>query len=168
MKQLSFILFLFFAFSSCDSIAQKPVANGLKWYTDINEAQKQSQATHKPIFALFTGSDWCIWCHRLQNDVFDKPEFVQWAKKNVILLELDFPRTKQLAPELAKQNNELQNVFKVQGFPTVWIFTLNQDSATKKMNIAALGSTGYPQGAEPGKEQVKFLSDANKILANKS
>ena len=128
------------------------------------EAQKISNATHKPIFGFFTGSDWCGWCHKLTNDVLDKPEFIEWAKKNVVLLELDYPRRKQLSPELQQQNNELQQVFKVQGFPTVWLFFLETDEKSKKKNINPLGSLGYPQGAEQGKEQVKFLNDANTIL----
>ena len=164
MKQLTFILFLFLLSGSHPSFGQ---ANQLTWYTNIMEAQEKSKTTHKPIFGFFTGSDWCIWCHKLQNDVFDKPEFIKWAQQNVILLELDFPRTKQLSPELAKQNSELQQGFKVQGYPTVWIFTMVQDTASQKMAITPLGSLGYPQGAIQGSEQLKFLSDANVILARK-
>lgn len=139
----------------------------LTWYTNIMEAQTLSQKANKPIFAFFTGSDWCGWCHRLQRNVFAKKEFIEWAKKNVILLELDYPRGKQLPAELAQQNAELQQVFQVRGFPTIWMFFLNKDSATQKLNIAALGTLGYPQGAEPGKEEVQFIKQANEILASK-
>lgn len=167
MKQFSLILIFFVLLCGHSSFAQKAAGDKLFWYTSIEEAQKKSEATHKPIFALFTGSDWCVWCHKLENDVFAKAAFVKWAKDKVILLELDFPRTKKLAPELAQQNNELQQAFKVGGFPTVWLFYMTGDIATKKMNINALGSLGYPQGAEPGKEEVKFLGDANTLLAKK-
>lgn len=44
----------------------------LTWYTNIMEAQTLSQKANKPIFAFFTGSDWCGWCHRLQRNVFAK------------------------------------------------------------------------------------------------
>ena len=102
----------------------------------------------------------------MQNEVFAKPEFIKWARKNVILLELDFPRQKQLPPVLAQQNNSLQQAFKVSGFPTVWMFFMEKDKVTNKMDISPLGSLGYPGDAIPGKEEVKFLSNANKILAN--
>lgn len=139
---------------------------GLEWYTDINKANEASRANNKPIFAFFTGSDWCGWCRKLQRDVFAKPEFVTWAKNNVILLELDYPRNKQLTPELKQQNAGLQQTFQVQGYPTIWLFYLRgQDPA--KYEIEALGSLGYPSGAIQGKEEVKFLEDANAILANK-
>lgn len=160
MKQLSFILFLFFFLTPSHSFAQK----NLVWHTDLMEAQKISMETHKPIFAFFTGSDWCGWCHKLQNEVFSKSKFIDWADK-VVLLEVDFPRTKQLPTALAQQNNSLQQAFQVRGYPTVWIFYMDKDPASDKMIISPLGSTGYPQGAIPGKEEVKFLADANALLA---
>ena len=164
MKQILFLLTVLCFYTATPSFAQ---SKDLTWYSDVNKAQEISNKTHKPIFAFFTGSDWCGWCHKLQNDVFAKPEFIKWAQQKVILLELDFPRNKQLAAETVKQNNDLQQVFHVQGYPTIWIFYLTKEAATSKMNISALGSLGYPSGATQGKEQVQFLNDANKILANK-
>jgi len=160
--------FFLVAFIFCGQIlfSQTDVAkkDTLVWQTDLLKAQELSTAANKPIFAFFTGSDWCGWCKKLQKNVFEKPEFITWAKKNVILLELDFPRRKQLPPELAQQNNSLQQTFQVQGFPTVWIFTMSKDEATKKYNIAALGNLGYPN-AEAGKEAFEFLKNANNILS---
>ncbi len=138
---------------------------GLTWYTDLTKARELSDATHKPIFGFFTGSDWCGWCHKLQSDVFSKSAFVEWAKKNVILLELDFPRRKEQPAELVQQNQSLQQAFKITGYPTIWLFYATTDSKTQGLNLNALGSLGYPQGFEVGKEEVKFLSTANDILA---
>lgn len=163
MRKLIFALIL--SVLAIPSMAQHADNAELKWYTNVMEAQQVSEATHKPIFGFFTGSDWCGWCHKLQADVFAKPAFVKWAKEKVILLELDFPRRKQLPADLAQQNNSLAQAFQVQGYPTVWYFTMTQDAATKKMVINALGQNGYPTGAERGKEEVKFLNDANTILA---
>ena len=128
------------------------------------EAQKISNEAKKPIFAFFTGSDWCGWCRKLQNDVFSKQTFIDWARKNVILLELDYPRKTKLAPELQQQNAELQQVFRISGYPTVWLFFLTDDVITKKKNIEPLGSLGYPNVAEMGKEEKSFLHTADSIL----
>jgi thioredoxin-related protein len=141
--------------------------NGLEWYTDLNKANEAATKAGKPLFAFFTGSDWCGWCHKLHADVFDKPGFKEWAKKNVVLLEVDFPRRKQLPQELAQQNAGLQGAFKVEGYPTCWIFNMTKDAATGKFNIAALGQLGYPR-AQPGQEEETFIKDANKILKNKN
>src|ERR1700733_11159585 len=100
MKKLKTISLLFF-FATLGLKAQTVTAaknEGLTWYTDIMKANDVSIATKKPLFAFFTGSDWCGWCKKLEHDVFSKPAFIEWAKKNVILVELDFPRGKTLSP----------------------------------------------------------------------
>ena len=169
MKKNLFIVALFvFCFYNL-SYSQTPnstVESGkLVWHTSLPEVHELSKATNKPIFAFFTGSDWCGWCKKLQMDVFSKPEFIEWAQKNVILLELDFPRTKQLPAELAQQNSGMQQALKVSGYPTCWLIFTTKVEATNNYNISTLGSLGYPSGAERGNEQVKFLNDANAILA---
>jgi thiol-disulfide isomerase/thioredoxin len=146
------------------SLPSRAQTEKLTWYSDIKKAQEISAASNKPIFAFFTGSDWCGWCKKLQKDVFAKEDFQKWAKDNVVLLELDYPSKKQLPEEIVKQNAELQQVFKVGSFPTIWLFYLKNDPETKKINISALGSFGYPSGAEPGKEEVKFLATANGMI----
>jgi thioredoxin-related protein len=168
MKNFLLIASLFLLCSSQCAVAQTSTtaaAEPLVWHTDLNKANQLSKETNRPIFAFFTGSDWCGWCTKLQRDVFAKPEFVQWATEKVILLELDFPRRKQLPEELAKQNQALQQALGIRGYPTIWLFTIN-DKGNNQMELAALGSLGYPQGATPGKEEVKFLGDANDILAS--
>lgn len=170
MSKIKIIVALLISFVVTTVSAQQKTGNeeGLVWHTDLMEANKVSQAENKPIFAFFTGSDWCGWCIRLQRNVFAKQAFKKWAKDSVVLLELDFPRKKKLAPKLAQQNYRLKKGFKVNGFPTIWFFTMVKDEATGQYNISALGSTGYPRGGTKGKEEDKFISDANAILANKN
>lgn len=139
----------------------------LEWHTDFAKANELSKETGKPIFAFFTGSDWCGWCKRLQAAVFAKPAFVTWASEKVILLELDFPRRTQLPDSLKQQNQQLAGVFKVRGYPTCWLFETTKNEETNQINIVAFGSLGYPSGAVKGQEEVKFIETANGILANK-
>ena len=159
-------LFCFFN-TSLFSQDAKPT-EALEWHTNLMEAHDISAKTKKPIFAFFTGSDWCGWCIKLQRNVFDKPEFIKWAKENVVLLELDFPRTKQLPPELAQQNASMQQAFGVSGYPTVWLFKTNKNNKEKKFTMDTYGSLGYPAASEPGKEEVTFIQDANKIIQSKT
>jgi thiol-disulfide isomerase/thioredoxin len=140
----------------------------LTWHTDVMKVHDLSKATNKPVFAFFTGSDWCGWCRLMQQKIFARPEFIQWANNNVILLELDFPNKKQLSQELMQQNHGLKQFFDVKGFPTIWMFYLSKDAVNNKMNVSPIGSLGYPQRPEAGKEHVSFLEEANKLLANYS
>ena len=85
------------------------------WHTDANKAINLSLQTGKPMFLFFTGSDWCIWCKRLVSEVFDKKEFKDWANKNIILLEVDFPKRSPQSEELKAQNSQLQRTFQNAG-----------------------------------------------------
>jgi len=49
----------------------------------------------------------------------------------------------------------------------ILIFNTAKDPVTEHFNLTALGKLGYPRGAEKGKEEVKFITDANAVLANK-
>ena len=166
MKKLSSVFLLVSLLVNQGVFAQSETKRetGLLWYTDIVKANEASMASNKPLFAFFTGSDWCGWCKRLQNDVFSKSTFIDWAKNNVVLVELDFPRFKSLSPELAQQNNSLQQTFGIQGYPTIWLFYMKPNTVTMKFDIDAIGSVGYPQAALAGKEELKFLSDINALF----
>ena len=119
-------------------------AQELTWYNNLDKAIEISNQTKKPLLLFFTGSDWCGWCHRLQYEVFKKPEFTAWAKANVVLVEVDFPRKTALAPEIQSQNNLLQQQFGVQGYPTVWFVNASKNDG--KITYERLGQTGYLQG----------------------
>lgn len=123
-------------------VAQEYKAENEGWLVNVEEAYELSKKTGKPILANFTGSDWCGWCKRLTRSVFVHDEFKSWAEKNVILLELDFPRRKKLPQDIRAQNQSLQRAFKITGYPTVWLFDLEKDDAGQ-MNIDAHGKTGY-------------------------
>lgn len=163
MKSIS--LFLTFFLVSLFATAQSNYkATHEGWLVSIDEAYAQSKKTGKPILANFTGSDWCGWCKRLSAAVFDKPGFKTWADKNVVLLELDFPRRKKLPDEIRSQNQSLQQAFRVRGYPTVWVFNLNKSQETGGFEIEALGKTGYTPTLEEfttGVDQMLSRGKAN-------
>jgi protein disulfide-isomerase len=95
------------------------------WLNDYKKAQEQAKATHKYLLLNFTGSDWCGWCIKFDRDVFSQSQFKDFARDNLVLVELDFPRMKQQAPEVRRQNRELAQQYEVVGFPTIVV--LNSD-----------------------------------------
>lgn len=107
------------------------------WLTNLDEAKKEAQAKNRLLLMDFTGSDWCGWCIMLDKEVFSKSEFKEYASKNLVLLELDFPRMKKMPPEITAQNEQLAVKYGIQGFPTVVVF----DSTGKP-----LGALGYQAG----------------------
>jgi len=135
-------------------------AQELVWHTDANKAITESNKMKKPILLFFTGSDWCGWCIRLQKEVFVQSEFKKWAKDNVVLLELDFPRKNEQPDNIKIQNSQIQQVFGVRGYPTIWFVNAQLDN--QKVNFTKLGSVGYVAG---GPE--KWLESAQSILKRK-
>jgi thioredoxin-related protein len=129
-------------------------AAGDGWHTDYKKAAAESKRTGKPLLVDFTGSDWCGWCMKLDREVFSKPEFKSWAKKNVVLLKLDFPQTKKLSAAETKQNEGLAQKYKVRGFPTVLFL---------KHDGKKLGEYGYDEGG-PG----IWTKRAKQVIAGKS
>lgn len=101
------------------ALAAGVAAAELVWLTDLDKAQAQAKAENKLVFINFTGSDWCGWCMKLKKEVFDTPEFADYAKTNLVLVEVDFPRRKAQSPELKKANAALQKKYGVRGFPTL-------------------------------------------------
>ena len=89
------------------------------WSTDYKAALATAAKEHKKVLLDFTGSDWCGWCIRLKRETFDQPAFKEYADKNLVLVEIDFPRGKEQSPEVKKQNDTLQQQYQVQGFPTL-------------------------------------------------
>jgi protein disulfide-isomerase len=91
----------------------------LEWHTDLVKAQAKAKAEKKQVLVNFTGSDWCGFCIKLQKEVFTTDEFKEFAGKNLVLVELDFPRKKELPADLKAANKKLQDQYQVKGFPTL-------------------------------------------------
>lgn len=119
------------------------------WTDDMDAALKQAKSENKQVLIDFTGSDWCGWCIKLDNEVFDKPEFVEQAPKEYVLVKLDFPQNKKLPEAIETQNKKWAANLGVQGFPTVVLL----DSEGKPY-----AQTGYQAG---GPE--KYLASLKKL-----
>ena len=109
----------------------------LAWQTDYAGALAQARRENKHVLLNFTGSDWCVWCHRLRDEVFLTPAFASFAETDVVLVEVDFPRKIKLPEDLQKQNAGLAQKYAVTGYPT--ILYLAPDGTL-------LGRVGYMQG----------------------
>ena len=123
-------------------------AGELQWLTDLPKAQAQAKSENKMVLLDFTGSDWCGWCIRLHKEVFSQPEFAEYAKKNLVLVEVDFPRMKKLSDAQKAANDALQQKYKVQGYPT--IIVLNGEGKQ-------VGELGYMKGGPPA-----FIAELDK------
>ena len=98
-------------------LSEKRVAE-LPWAADLPKALEQAKAENKIVLLDFTGSDWCVWCIKFDDDVLSKPEFASYTKTNLTMVLVDFPNAKPQSDAVKKINKDLQDKFKVDGFPT--------------------------------------------------
>ena len=147
MKPLASCFFLF-CFAQC-SAATETVS--LAWLDDYPAAVASAGKSGRPLLLNFTGSDWCVWCHRLRDEVFQTPFFAKYAADSLVLVELDYPRQKTLSPELKKQNSTLAEKYAVTGYPTIILLAANG-----KM----LGRLGYMQGGPK-----TFVRELKRLIA---
>src|SRR5439155_1331927 len=83
---------ILFAVAACIFLHAPLGSAASGWLNDYKKAQQETKAGNKLLLLDFTGSDWCGYCIQLDKEVFSQPDFKEYASKNLILLELDFPR----------------------------------------------------------------------------
>ena len=93
--------------------------NSASWLTDLSAAKAQAAREGKHVMINFTGSDWCGWCIKLRQEVFSQPEFEAYAAQNLVLVEIDFPKRKQISQATLRANAAIADQFKIGGYPTL-------------------------------------------------
>jgi rhodanese-related sulfurtransferase/thioredoxin-related protein len=116
---------------------------GLTWLTDLPSAQARAKAEKKSVLLFFHGSDWCPACLEMQRQVFDSPAFAQYARRALVLVDVDFPDKHKQDEELRRANAALKARFNLspasdEGFPTIVL--LNDAGET------VFQETGYAGG----------------------
>lgn len=115
----------------------------------FNAVCEKARAAGKPVLLSFNGSDWCPWCIKLDQEVFAQKPFQDWVQENAVMYVADFPRSKQLDADTAKQNQLLVQKYNVEGFPTVVLI---------RADGTEIARTGYrPGGPEKYIEHLKEL-----------
>ncbi len=78
------------------------------WLLDFNEAKVEAKANNKKIIMVFSGSDWCAPCIKLDHEIWMQEEFIEYANQHFIMLRVDFPkRSKGKITKEQKEKNEL-------------------------------------------------------------
>ncbi|WGK94161.1 MULTISPECIES: thioredoxin family protein [Flavobacterium] len=107
------------------------------WKPSFEEAQNQALAENKNIVLVFSGSDWCAPCIKLDKTVWQSAEFKKESETNWVIYKADFPKKKvnQLNPILTEANKKLAGLYNPSGnFPLVLLLDKSG---------AVLGIEGY-------------------------
>jgi thioredoxin-related protein len=120
------------------------------WGTDYKAALAQAKAQNKLVLLQFTGSDWCPYCIKLDNEVLDQQSFKDFADKNYVGVLLDFPNSKPQSDAVKEQNSALAKQFNVDGYPTLLVVTPDGKELGRE--------TGYSPGSGPDPIIAKLKS----------
>lgn len=101
-----------------------PPSSRLLWLTDLPQAQARAKAEGKSVLLFFHGSDWCPACAEMQRQLFDSPAFADYARRTLVLVDVDFPEKHKQNEALRQANLALKAKFNLspdpdEGFPTV-------------------------------------------------
>jgi thioredoxin-related protein len=90
-----------------------------KWIEDYRLALAISAQTGRDVLMSFSSMDSSEWSQKLDKEVYQQEAFQDYARKNLVLLRLDFPRKTPQSPKIAEQNRLLAEAHGVRGYPTV-------------------------------------------------
>jgi len=112
------------------------------WKHNLEEAKKEASENNKKILLVFSGSDWCGPCIKLDKNVWQSDAFKTESQKSWVLIKADFPKKKAdlLSPELTASNEKLAEKYNSDGnFPLVVLLDKNGKVVGKKgyLNISA-------------------------------
>ncbi len=150
------IIFMFVGKSFSSAVMTDGAKAGV-WTMDYDAALKLAKSKNLPLFLNFTGSDWCVWCKLMQEKVFSQKEWNEYAKDNLVLVTLDFPKDQSIVPEKYKSRNQaLQAEMGVRGYPS--FILLDSDGKTKLGQLSA-GQDKTPEN---------FIGEVNQAMRSSS
>ncbi len=156
MKNILIITSLILAFA----LTSHATALSEGWVADFDEAVKLAKEQDKDLFVDFTGSDWCGWCIKLNEEVFSHEEFLKPARDKFILVALDYPNSEEAKAKVPnpERNAELSEEYNIRGFPTCLLIDVNGE---------VFGRMGYqPGGPEQYiKDMTQKAEEGKKLIA---
>jgi len=122
-----------------------------EWYADFDAAVAAAKAAKKDLLVDFTGSDWCGWCIKLHQEVFDHEEFEKGVQDHFVLVALDFPNGPEAKAKVPnpERNKELSEQYGIEGCPTILLMSPDGE---------VFGKTGYQPGGP-----VKYVEALDKM-----
>ncbi|PTX98242.1 thioredoxin family protein [Spartobacteria bacterium LR76] len=125
-------------------------AAGFGWQINYSDALEQAAKERKAVLLNFSGSDWCGWCIKLDKETFSERKFTEFAEDKLVLVGIDFPKSKTQSPQVKAQNEALVKQYGIDGFPT--LILLDSEGKEIAPNVGYL--PGGPQGF------IKWVRDA--------
>ncbi len=145
---------------------QQVVADENPWSDDPGSAIKTASKDKKDLLLLFTGSDWCPPCKKLEQEVFSDEDFYVEAEDDFVFVKFDFLKNSPLRNEVKKKNEDWATKYGVDSFPTIVLVD---------PNLKPYAFAGYEEGGAENflgmleeSRQVRIKRDEKMAAAEKA
>ena len=127
-----------------DKVTAEKEAAKLIWFTNLEKAKEAARKRKVGIMVYFSGTDWCPACKIFDKYVLSSPDFINYAKDNLVLLNIDFPRDSSKVSQATKEyNTKLGKTFGVVAFPSIFLLKSNGESATAEIGYRGESGARY-------------------------
>lgn len=107
----------------CAMMATAATTSTPEGFTDeLDIALERAKTDRRHVLVVFSGSDWCVWCRKLEREVLSTEVFRKGATNAYELVYIDNPRDREVLSEHGRKNNErITREYGVRGFPAVLV-----------------------------------------------
>lgn len=84
--------------------------------------------------------------------MYKTSEFAEYAKKNLVLVKVDFPKPDNQPETVKKQNGELMKQFNVEGYPTTLLVDANGKEIWRDVGYDGKGPKSFIGKIEKAKK----------------
>ena len=118
IRSLIAVVCLFLTVSLCGTSVK---GHGVKWFSDVESAQKSLKGEKKAILLFFTAPGWCGPCRMLEAGPVASPEFAKLVNSSAAAVKLDYSNRRNLSD---KARAALQK-YQIEGFPSMLVLDAN-------------------------------------------
>lgn len=116
------------------------------WQANYQKAAEQARTEQKAMVVVFSGSDWCAPCIKLDRAVWQSEAFAK-ASENWVIYKADFPKKKQnqLPNELRVQNEKLAEKYNSNGIFPLVVMIQADGKVMGQLSYEAISADDYIQ-----------------------
>lgn len=118
-------------------------------YESKDQAFQKASVEGKPIFLVFSGSDWCLPCIKFDKEVLSTAEFQKFSQKQLVVLRADFPQRKEQDEAIVKQNEDLAETYNPQGYFPYLVLLDNKGLIITRFTYSNQGVLDFIDGFDP-------------------
>ena len=102
-------------------------------YDDWDIAKQQSELKGKNILIILTGAEWCKPCVKMEKNVIENEQFIEYANQNLVILEINIPRNQNYNSKIMKDYVYFKDKYSTNALP---VMILVDKNGTEKISLS--------------------------------